>query len=394
MAPRRPGWPAAPATHSGEHLGVPAARVVFPAADRAEIAAAVSEILRTGALTLGPYTRQFEAAFATAHGARHAVATASGTAALDIALRVAGTAGREVIVPANTFFATAAAVLAAGATPVFADIDPATFALSPQTVAAALTPDTAAVVLVHIGGLISPQAAALAELCAGRGLTLIEDAAHAHGATCQGRFAGAFGAAAAFSFYPTKVLTSGEGGMLLAGSEPADAEARIYRDQGKAAFGANRHERRGYAWRMSELHAVTGLVHLRRLAGFITRRREVAAQYAAALAGLAGLAPLAEPAGCRSNVYKYIVLLPPGADRPRFKREVAARYDVHLAGEVYDLPLHQQPVFAEYARAPLPATEDIAGRHICLPVHSDMRDDEIDQVLTAVTALHRELAGA
>jgi perosamine synthetase len=377
----------------GEPLGVPAARIVFPAADRAEIAAAVSEILGTGSLTLGPYTQQFEAAFATAHGAQHAAATASGTAALDIALRVAGVQGREVIVPANTFFATAAAVAAAGGTPVFADIDPATFALSPQTVAAALTPATAAVVLVHIGGLISPQAAALAQLCAERGLTLIEDAAHAHGATCQGRFAGAFGVAAAFSFYPTKVLTSGEGGMLLSASGLADAEARIYRDQGKGAFGANRHERRGYAWRMSELHAVTGLVHLRHLAEFITRRREVAAQYTAALTGLDGLVPLAEPDGCRSNVYKYIALLPPGADRPRFKREVATRYDVHLAGEVYDLPLHQQPVFAEYARGALPATEDVAGRHICLPVHSDMRDDEIDQVLTAVTAVYGALTG-
>ena len=142
---------------------------MFPAADRAEIAAAVSEILGTGSLTLGPYTRQFEAAFAAAHGAPHAAATASGTSALDIALRVTGVEGRDVIVPANTFFATAAAVRAAGGTPVFADIDPATFALSPQTVAAALTPGTAAVVLVHIGGLVSPQADALARLCTEHG---------------------------------------------------------------------------------------------------------------------------------------------------------------------------------------------------------------------------------
>ena len=247
-------------------------------------------------------------------------------------------------------------------------------------------------VLVHIGGLISPQTAALAQLCADRGLTLIEDAAHAHGATCQGRFAGAFGTAAAFSFYPTKLLTSGEGGMLLSASEGADAEARIYRDQGKGAFGANRHERRGYAWRMSELHAVTGLVHLRRLAGFITRRREVAAQYTAALTGLDGLAPLAEPAGCRSNVYKYIVLLPPGVDRARF-RELVRGHGVQLAGEVYDLPLHQQPVLAEYAGPPLPVAEDVCARHVCLPVHSDMSDAEADQVVAAVTAAHATLAG-
>src|SRR5580693_8302086 len=215
----------------GEPLGVPAARIVFPAADRAEIAAAVSEILGTGSLTLGPYTRQFEAAFAAAHGAQHAAATASGTAALDIALRVAGVQGREVIVPANTFFATAAAVAAAGATPVFADIDPATFALSPQTVTAALTPDTAAVVLVHIGGLISPDAAALRQLCVERGIALVEDAAHAHGSTYLGQPAGSFGIAAGFSFFPTKVVTSGEGGMILTGAADIEADARIYRDQ-------------------------------------------------------------------------------------------------------------------------------------------------------------------
>ena len=189
----------------GSPLGVPAARIVFPADDRAEIAAAVTEILATGSLTLGPYTRRLEEAFAAAHGARYAAATSSGTAALDIALRVAGVRGRDVIVPANTFYATAAAVLQAGGNPVFADIDPGTFALSPATVEAALTPDTAAVVLVHIGGLISPLADDLARLCEARGITLVEDAAHAHGSTFQGRFAGSFGACAAFSFYPTKV---------------------------------------------------------------------------------------------------------------------------------------------------------------------------------------------
>ena len=128
-------------------MGVQAARIVFPPADRAEIAAAITGILTTGALTLGPYTKQFEEAFAEAHEAAHAVAVASGTAALEISLRAAGAGveGRDVIVPANTFYATAAAILRAGGRPVFADIDAATFALSPDTITAALTPDTAAV---------------------------------------------------------------------------------------------------------------------------------------------------------------------------------------------------------------------------------------------------------
>jgi dTDP-4-amino-4,6-dideoxygalactose transaminase len=385
----------------GDPLGVPAARIVFPASDQAEIAAAVTEMLASGALTLGPYTRGFEAAFAAAHtGPRppspdgpHAVAVASGTAALTIALLALGVRGREVVVPANTFYATAAAVLQAGARPVFADVEAGTFALSAATTAAALTPRTAAVVTVHIGGLISPQIDELQALCDERGIALVEDAAHAHGATFDGRFAGSFGAAAAFSFYPTKVVTSGEGGMVLTGSEELAQEARIYRDQGKGAFSANHHVRLGSAWRMSELHAATGLVHLRRMEEFIARRRAVAARYDKALGDLDGIQPLAEPPGCRSNIYKYIALLPPGLDRARFKSELAQRFQVYLSGEVYDLPLHRQPVLAEYAGPPLPVAEELAARHICLPVHSDMTDSEVDEVLTAVAAVQSAFTG-
>jgi perosamine synthetase len=382
-------------------LGVPSARVVFPASDRTEIATAVTEMLASGALTLGPYTSRFEAAFAAAHtGHRapppdgpHAVAVASGTAALVIALRAIGVSGREVVVPANTFYATAGAVLQAGARPVFADVDAATFALDPAAVEAALTPGTAAVVVVHIGGLIPPQVGELRALCDRRGVALVEDAAHAHGSTFDGRFAGSFGAAAAFSFYPTKVITSGEGGMVLTSSEDLAQEARIYRDQGKGAFTANHHVRPGSAWRMSELHAATGLVHLRRMGEFIARRRAVAAAYDKALASLDGPQPLAEPPACRSNIYKYIVLLPPGLDRAWFKTELAQRFHVNPSGEVYDLPLHRQPVLTDYAGPPLPVAEDLAARHICLPVHSDMTDSEVDEVLAAVATVYKEFTG-
>jgi perosamine synthetase len=372
---------------------VPAARVVFPEEDRAEIAAATMDILACGALTLGRYTERFETAFGAAHSAPHAVATSSGTAALDIILRTTGVTGREVIVPANTFFATAAAVLQAGGRPVFADVDAGTFALSRATVEAALTPATAAVVLVHIGGLITPEVDNIRRLCGERGIPLVEDAAHAHGSTYDGRFAGSFGLAAAFSFYPTKVVTSGEGGMVLTTSAHIRDEARIYRDQGKGSFNANHHVRLGSAMRMSELHAVTGLVHMRRMDAAIARRRTVADRYTDQLTQEGGPQPLPEPAGCRSNFYKYIAVLPAGIDRTRFKRELAQRHGVRLAGEVYDLPLHMQPIFTRYAAAPLPVSEDICTRHICLPVHSDMRDDEVDQVLAAVSGAYSSFAG-
>src|SRR5262249_45279642 len=146
----------------------------------------------SGVLTLGPYTERFERQFAAAHpvpGA-HAVAISSGTAAIEILLRAIEVTGRDVVVPANTFYATAAAAIFAGARPVFADVDATTFALSPRTLTEALTPDTAAVVLVHIGGLISPQADEIRRLCDARGIVLMEDAAHAHGATFDGRHAG------------------------------------------------------------------------------------------------------------------------------------------------------------------------------------------------------------
>ncbi|MDH6108318.1 perosamine synthetase [Kitasatospora sp. MAP12-15] len=372
-------------------MDVPAARVVFAEDDRSAVADAVVEILADGSLTLGPRTERFETAFASVHEVPHAIAVNSGTAALEIALRIAGVADREVVVPANTFYATAAAVLHAGGRPVFADVEAATFALSAATVEAALTPATAAVLLVHVGGLITPEVDAIRQLCDDRGIPLIEDAAHAHGCTYDGRFAGSFGFAGAFSFYATKVTTSGEGGMLVTSSERLRDEARVYRDQGKGSFNANHHVREGYSWRLSEVHAAIGEIHLRRLKEFIETRREVADRYTAALADLPGLVPLVEPPGCRSNFYKYVVLLPEGVDRARFKRETAERFGVRLPGEVYDLPLHHQPVLAEYADGPLPVAEDVCARHICLPVHSDMRDDEIDQVLTALSAVHTDL---
>jgi dTDP-4-amino-4,6-dideoxygalactose transaminase len=371
--------------------------VVFTESDRAEIASAITDILTSGALTLGPYTKAFEDAFASAHQARasQAVATSSGTAALEILLRGLKVAGRDVIVPANTFYATAAAVIGAGARPVFADIDAATFALSQETVAAALTPDTAAVVLVHIGGLITPEVDKIKELCQDHGTDLVEDAAHAHGARYDGRFAGSFSTGAAFSFYPTKVVTCGEGGMIITASPELADEARIYRDQGKGSFGANHHIRHGYAWRMSELSAATGLTHLRRMNESIARRREVAARYDAGLAGVPALRPLREPPGCVSNFYKYIAVLDHGIDRAWFREQLAARHDVRLSGEVYDLPLHLQPILRRYAPGQsLPVAEDVCSRHVCFPVHSDMRDDEVDEVLTAVTEVAKERACA
>jgi dTDP-4-amino-4,6-dideoxygalactose transaminase len=375
-------------------LVVPPARPVFPASDRTELARLIDAALTTGALTLGPVTERFEQAFAARHSTKHAVAVSSGTAALEIILRSIGVEGRTVVVPANTFFATAAAVLHAGGEPRFADISPTSLALSAETVADAIDDRCSAVLLVHIGGVVTPEIDEIAQLCEARGVTLLEDAAHAHGAGFDGRPAGTFGAAAAFSFYPTKVMTSGEGGMIVTDDDELAAEARIYRDQGKAGFLGGDHVRLGYAWRMSELHAAVGDLQLARLDDFLTTRRSAAHRYDAGLTGLEAIAPVPIDPRCEPNFYKYIAMLAPGIDRAAFKQQLRDEHGVGMSGEVYASPLHHQPVFASIPHGDLPVSEDICARQVCLPVHSDMTDAEADHVIAAVRQVAGERVGA
>lgn len=368
-------------------LRVPPARLVFSDEDRAAILAFVDEALRSGSLTLGPRTLELEEAFAARHDVAHAVAVSSGTAALEIALRILGVEGGEVIVPANTFFATAAAVMHAGGTPRFADVSADTLALSAETTVAAITGDTVGAVLVHIGGLVSPEVEAIRALCDERGIFLLEDAAHGHGASYADRPAGTFGAAGCFSFYPTKVITSGEGGIIVTDDERMRDEARIYRDQGKAGFVGGAHVRLGAAWRMSELHAAVGLVHLRRLDEFVAVRRRVAARYDEGLRDSEAISPLIPPPQCGHAYYKYPALLAPGIDRDALKKRLAEEHGVGMSGEVYARPLHLEPVFQSVLHGPLPVAEDVCARHVCLPVHSDMTDDEADIVLEALATV-------
>lgn len=368
-------------------MSVPAFRLPLTAEDRAAVLATIDGSLSSGSLTLGPVTHAFEEAFALRHGRRYAVAVSSGTAALEIILRAIGVEGREVIVPTNTFFATAAAVLHAGGIPRLVDVVASTLALSADTVEAAVTDRTAAVILVHIAGTVTPEVDAIALLCDRRGVRLIEDAAHAHGSAWAGRPAGSFGLAAAFSFYPTKVMTAGEGGMIVTDDTHVRDEAVIYRDQGKAGFLGGDHVRLGYAWRMSEMHAALGAVQLARLDEHIAVRRDTARRYDDGLAGVAGITTLPTPEACDVNVYKYVALLDDGIDRGAFKAELRRAHGVQLTGEVYALPLHRQPVFADLAGGPFPVADDVCRRHVCLPVHSDMTEAEATYVIGAVRSV-------
>jgi dTDP-4-amino-4,6-dideoxygalactose transaminase len=183
-------------------------------------------------------------------------------------------------------------------------------------------------------------------------------------------------------------MAGGEGGLIVTDDDRIAEEARIYRDQGKAGFLTNFHTRLGANWRMSEPHAIIALSQFGRLDEFIARRQHIAGIYTAAL-GSGPVAALQVPEGARCNYYKYIAFLPDGVDRAALKKLLREEYDIGLSGEVYDTPLHQQPVFQHFADRPLPGAEALCARHICLPVFATMTDDQAEYV---VESLHAALA--
>jgi dTDP-4-amino-4,6-dideoxygalactose transaminase len=372
-------------------LRVPAAAIVFEEDDIQEAVSRISASLRSGQLTLGANGAEFEQQFAEKCGRKHAIAVNSGTSAIEIALRTFGVEGKEVIVPDNTFFATAAAVAHAGGAPVLADTDPATLGLSLADVLTRITPKTAGVIAVHIGGIVSPQIPLIEQACKARGLFFMCDAAHAHAATLNGRDASDWGGVSTYSFYPTKVMTSGEGGMIVTDDDAIAEEARVYRDQGKAGFTSNFHTRLGSNWRLSEVHAALGIVQLRKLDTFIERRRTVAAAYNDAIRKLGDWKLPEAQLIDQSNFYKYVVYLPDGVNRKALKQAMREKFDVGLSGEVYELPLHAQPIFEDLNRGEYPGADRVCARQVCLPVSAKMTADDARYVVESLERVQESL---
>jgi dTDP-4-amino-4,6-dideoxygalactose transaminase len=270
---------------------------------------------------------------------------------------------------------------------VLADADRETLAMSVDDILGRITEKTAGVVIVHIGGIVSPELPRLEQELKSRGLFLMCDAAHAHGATLDGRDASDWGIASTYSFYPTKVMTSGEGGMIVTDDESIAEEAKVYRDQGKAGFTSNFHTRLGANWRLSEPHAAIGLVQLKRLDEFIAHRREVAAAYQETAKRLGVLSLPAAQKLDQSNFYKFVAYLPDGVDRKAFKQGMRERFEVGMSGEVYELPLHAQPIFEQFARGAYPIADDICARQVCPPVSARMTTDDARYVIEGIAQL-------
>jgi perosamine synthetase len=364
---------------------IPPLRVVFSEEDRQEILRRIDQCLSTGRVAQGENVQEFEEAFARYVGAKHAVAVNSGGAAIEVAMRLLNVKDREVLVPTNTFVATASGVLLAGGRVRFMDAAADTFSVSLSSLEGAVTRETVGVIVVHIGGIITPEIHAIRRWCDERGLWLFEDAAHAHGSSLDGKMAGRFGKAAAYSFFATKTMTSGEGGMLVTDDDELAERARGVRDYGKRDPWVSFYTEIGSNWRMAEFCAAVGIVHLRRLDEFIAWREKIAGLYSEQLRDIPEVTPVL-PAG-RSSWYKYIVLLDKARDDVK---KVMKERGVTLPGGVYDLPLHRQPVFSTMALGRYPVADDICPRHLCLPLFYGMTEEEARYVVkTLGTVLNR-----
>ncbi|GAA1160825.1 DegT/DnrJ/EryC1/StrS family aminotransferase [Ornithinicoccus hortensis] len=362
---------------------IPAAKPIIGEQERA----AVDAVLRSGMVAQGPQVAAFEEEFARELvDGRTCVAVNSGTSGLHLGLLAAGIgAGDEVIVPSFTFAATANSVALTGARPVFADITEDTFNLDPESVRSVVTDATAAIMPVHLYGHPADMAG-LAEVADEAGVMVFEDAAQAHGARIDGAPVGSFGTFGMFSLYPTKNMTSGEGGMVACADEEIARGVRLLRNQGMETQYAN--EVVGLNNRMTDLHAAIGRVQLGKLSDWTARRRENAAWLDAHLEGV--VVPPVRP-GCEHVYHQYTVRLP-GASREERDAVVAALREEHKVGcgVYYPIPNHELVSLARFAPADpeaLPVTARAAAEVFSLPVHPSLTAEHLERIATAVNTV-------
>jgi len=373
---------------------IPPIKTYFPIEDVVRIKADVEKILQSGMLTLHTYTKEFEKKIANLCRTNYAVAVNSGTSALEIALRTMGLkSGDEVLVPTNTFTATAATVFFAGGKPVFTDINPESICIDAENVQRYMTLKTKGVMAVHIGGLICPEIKAIKEICDDHKLFLIEDAAHAQGSTIDEQPAGSLGDVGCFSFYPTKVMTTGEGGMITTNDSKVAEKAQVLRDQGKENFNSNIIVELGYNWRLPEINAAIGMVQLARLPEIIEKRNRIARYYDKELNKMNGIKPLEMPTNAVSNYYKYVAFLDREISRDEFKQDLREK-GVKCGGEVYWPPLHLQPIYQKLLgakRGNFPVAEEVCERMVCLPMYAQMNLEDAQYVIEKINETLSEL---
>ena len=355
--------------------------------------AAVMRVLDSGMLVQGEEVTAFEQEFAEYSNITHGIATSNGTTALTTALMASGVEqGDEVIIPSFSFVATATSVLSARAVPVFVDIEPDTFCMNPELIEDAITEKTKAIMPVHLYGHLANMDA-IAEIAEKHGIALLEDAAQAHGAKQGDKSAGSWGPAS-FSFYPSKNMTTGEGGMILTNDDAVDQNARMVRNHGMST--QYFHEVVGFNFRMTNLMAAIGRVQLKSLDEW-TQKRIDNAQYLSDRIESVRVPVVKD--GYKHVFHQYTVLAPEGADRDAMVKQLN---DNGIGARIYyPLPIHCQPVFREMRETSnsvcncghnlncphLPVTNAMTKRVFSLPVHPQLTQDDLERIVHEVNKL-------
>lgn len=352
---------------------IPAAKPLIGEEERA----AVDRVLQSGMMAQGPEVVAFENEFSAIVAGRHCIAVNSGTSGLHMALIAVGIKqGDEVIVPSFTFAATANAVALTGATPVFVDIDPRTFNIDPAAIEAAITPRTRAIQPVHLYGQPAEMKEIMA-IAARHSLLVVEDAAQAHMASLDGTPAGTFGIAGIFSFYPTKNMTSGEGGMISTASDEVARQCRLLRNQGMEKRYAN--EIIGFNTRMTDIHAAIGRVQLTKLAGWTAQRRSNAKFLDENLKDV--VVPYVAPGAF--HVYHQYTIRVVGHDRDAFAAEMIKQGVGN--GVYYPIPVHRLPSFSH--TFDLPETTRVSKEVLSIPVHPSLSQGDLEKIVSVVNSI-------
>jgi perosamine synthetase len=353
--------------------------IAKPAIGKGEIQA-VTEVLKSGNLVQGEKVKAFEGYFSSYIGAKHAVAVSSGTAALQIGLQALGLKkGDEVITTPFTFAATSNAVIHCGAKPVFADIDPRTFNIDPERIKHCLTERTKAIVCVHLYGQPCEMDSIL-KLCKYSGAALVEDAAQAVGADYKGKRAGTFGTLSTFSFYATKNLTTGEGGMVLTDEKELADKSRVIRNQGQSR--PYRHDIISYNFRMTEIQAAIGIEQLKKIEQLNAKRQENAKFLTDSLSSVKGIETPFVPKQNRHVFHQYTIKVPKRRDH---LLEFLNKHGIG-ARVYYPEPLYMQPPYLKmgFRKGLCPVTEDMCGQVLSLPVHPSLTEKDLESIVDAV----------
>jgi len=347
----------------------------------------IKSTLRSGVFIDGVHGQDFEKKFAEYIGVKQAIAVDSCSSALEIALRYFKVKDREVIVPTNTFVASPNSVLFAGGKPVFVDIKENTLCIDIEDVKNKLSSNTVGVMVVHIAGLICPEIKQLVDFCEENNLFLLEDAAHAHGAMIDGKKAGALADVGCFSFYPTKVMTCGKGGMITTDNPKVAELAKCLRSYGLDS--QRLMKKLGHSWWLSEIHAIIGKHQLERLEEFVRKRNEIAKEYVTALRDTDGIYLLEKPGNIRHSYYKFPVRLDEKLDREEITRILKEEYNIET-GTIYYPPCHLHPYYKDVLgtqTGDLPVAEKVLNKILCLPVFVGMNEEDTNEVCEALESV-------